>query len=374
MTLRFVWCNFGMDMLYLPYKKCMGGEVMDQKRIGSFISELRKEKNMTQKDLAEKLGVTDRAISKWENGRGMPEVSLMKPLCEALGISINELLSGERIEQKDYREKSEFNFLNTMDYTQKKIKKNTLFRKLVIAFLVIAMLAVLLLMDARVITRRYFSPKEEVEFFSVVKTLPVASQGAQISRDTVHDVVDQDITEKIDLETLEDLLPLMRVSIFPILISSHWIGDEVYEIDGYIKSGPNRGKYFYISLGLEDDVKYVQGRGNRRYYIKNADTWIKLMELLEGWEGDSRELFSWEGQTLSIYYDGTLYSGPGYLRELPDRAEWLGGISDVSDHPDQELECSFSNQGMNIYQWAEGGTDYIGVQVSYNQAFAIPMK
>lgn len=347
---------------------------MDQKRIGSFISELRKEKNMTQKDLAEKLGVTDRAISKWENGRGMPEVSLMKPLCEALGISINELLSGERIEQKDYREKSEFNFLNTMDYTQKKIKKNTLFRKLVIAFLVIAMLAVLLLMDARVITRRYFSPKEEVEFFSVVKTLPVASQGAQISRDTVHDVVDQDITEKIDLETLEDLLPLMRVSIFPILISSHWIGDEVYEIDGYIKSGPNRGKYFYISLGLEDDVKYVQGRGNRRYYIKNADTWIKLMELLEGWEGDSRELFSWEGQTLSIFYDGTLYSGPGYLRELPKNATHLGTISGISDTPDEELECSFSSQGCQLYQWAEGGTDYIGVQVSYNQAFAIPME
>ena len=97
---------------------------MDQKKIGAFISELRKEKNMTQKELAQKLGITDRAISKWENGRGMPEVSLMKPLCEALDISINELLGGERIEQKDYREKSEFNFLNTMDYTQKKIKKN----------------------------------------------------------------------------------------------------------------------------------------------------------------------------------------------------------------------------------------------------------
>ena len=347
---------------------------MDQNKIGAFISQLRKDKDMTQKDLAEKLGVTDRAISKWENGRGMPEVSLMKPLCEVLDISINELLSGERIEQKDYREKSEFNFLNTMDYTQKKIKKNTLFRKLVIVFLVIALLTVLLLMDARVITRRYFSPKSDLDFFSVVKTLPVAPQGAQISMDTVHDFVEQDITEKIDLETLEELLPLMQVSIFPAFMGSHWMGDEVYEIHGYIQGGPDRGKPFIIGLGLEDGIKYVQGRGNRRYYIKDAEVWIKLIELLEGWEGDSRELFSWEGQTLSIYYDGTLYSGPGYLRELPDRAEWLGGISDVSDQPDQELECSFSNQGMNIYQWAEGGTDYIGVQVSYNQAFAIPMK
>ena len=66
---------------------------MDQKKIGAFISELRKEKRMTQKDLAEKLGVTDRAISKWENGRGLPEVSLMKPLCEILEITVNELLA-----------------------------------------------------------------------------------------------------------------------------------------------------------------------------------------------------------------------------------------------------------------------------------------
>lgn len=346
---------------------------MDQNKIGAFISQLRKEKNMTQKDLAEKLGVTDRAISKWENGRGMPEVSLMKPLCDVLGITINELLSAERIEQKDYQEKSEFNFLNTIDYTEKKIKKNSLLLKLIAVFTGIALLTVLLLMDARVITRRYFSPKKDIEIFSVVKTLPVAPQGVQISRDTVDNFVDQDITEKVDLETLEDLLPLMQVSIFPIYTGSHWVGDEVYEIHGYIGLGPRGGKHFYISLGL-DDVNFVHGQGNRRFYVKDTGTWIKLMELLEGWEGDSRELFSWEGQTLSIYYDGTLYSGPGYLRELPDSAEWLGGISDISDHPDQELECSFTNQGMNIYKWAEGGTDYIGVQVSYDQAFAIPMK
>lgn len=346
---------------------------MDQTKIGVFIQTLRKDKALTQKELADRLGVTDRAISKWENGRGMPEVSLMKPLCDCLGITINELLSGERIDQKDYQEKSEFNFLNTMDYTEKKVKKNSLFLKLIAAFAVVALVAVLLLMDARVITRRYFSPKEDIEIFSVVKTLPVAPQGAQISMDTVHDFVDQDITEKIDLETLEELLPLMQVSIFPVFTGSHWLGDEVYEIDGYIQLGPHGGKHFNIGLGLED-VKYVQGSGNRRYYIKDSEAWIKLMELLEGWEGDTREHFSWEGQTLQIYYDGTLYSGPGYLRELPDRAEWLGGISDISDHPDQELECSFTNQGMNIYKWAEGGTNYIGIQVSYYQAFAIPMK
>lgn len=101
---------------------------MEQEKIGKFILQLRKEKNMTQKELAEKLGVTDRAISKWENGRGMPELSLMKALCDELGISVNELLSGEKIENENYQEKFEENILNTIEYTNKKVAhKNLVF-------------------------------------------------------------------------------------------------------------------------------------------------------------------------------------------------------------------------------------------------------
>ncbi len=96
---------------------------MNQEKIGKYISELRKEKCMTQVELAEKLGITDRAISKWENGRGMPDISLIVPLCEILDISINELLSGERLKEKDYPEKAEKNIMDTIDYTDKKIKK-----------------------------------------------------------------------------------------------------------------------------------------------------------------------------------------------------------------------------------------------------------
>ena len=75
---------------------------MNQEKIGKFILKLRREKNMTQQELADKIGVTDRAISKWENGRGLPDLSLMIPLCKELGITINELISGEQIEKKDY--------------------------------------------------------------------------------------------------------------------------------------------------------------------------------------------------------------------------------------------------------------------------------
>lgn len=80
---------------------------MDQIKTGRFIAELRKENNMTQRSLADKLGVTDRAISKWENGRGLPDVSLMKPLCEILGISVTELLNGERTKETDVHIKTE---------------------------------------------------------------------------------------------------------------------------------------------------------------------------------------------------------------------------------------------------------------------------
>ena len=71
--------------------------MMDQIKIGKFISEMRKEQNLTQRQLADSLSISDKTISKWERGKGLPEVSLMMPLCDILGISVNELLSGEKI-------------------------------------------------------------------------------------------------------------------------------------------------------------------------------------------------------------------------------------------------------------------------------------
>ena len=87
---------------------------MDQEKIGKFIAECRKEKGMTQEQLAEKLGVTDKAISKWENGRCMPDISSLQPLTEELSITINELLSGERITQDKYIERSDENMFELL--------------------------------------------------------------------------------------------------------------------------------------------------------------------------------------------------------------------------------------------------------------------
>ena len=80
---------------------------MDQIKIGRFIAECRKKNNLTQMQLAEKLNITDRAISKWETGRAMPDSSIMLDLCKELKITLNELLSGEMIEMKDYSKKTE---------------------------------------------------------------------------------------------------------------------------------------------------------------------------------------------------------------------------------------------------------------------------
>ena len=96
---------------------------MDQIKIGKFIAKLRKEKNMTQQQLGEKIGVSYKTISKWENGRGMPELSLLKPLSEELGITVNEILSGEKIEKECYTKKLEENMINTIEYSERKNKQ-----------------------------------------------------------------------------------------------------------------------------------------------------------------------------------------------------------------------------------------------------------
>lgn len=87
---------------------------MDQEKIGAFIATLRKEHSMTQKELAQRLGVSDKTISKWETGRGLPDISIMRSLCETLDVSINELLSGDRLDVSSYREKAEENITALM--------------------------------------------------------------------------------------------------------------------------------------------------------------------------------------------------------------------------------------------------------------------
>ena len=96
---------------------------MNQEQIGKFIAELRKEKNMTQQELADKIGVTDRAISNWENGRRLPDLSLIKVVASELDISVAELLNGRKL-NKEELEELKITINNLLEYnTMEEIKK-----------------------------------------------------------------------------------------------------------------------------------------------------------------------------------------------------------------------------------------------------------
>lgn len=100
---------------------------MDQEKIGKFISSCRKEAGLTQAALADKLGITDRAVSKWETGKSLPDASIMIELCNLLGITVNELLTGEHITMENYKNKAEENLL---EMTQKVEKRDKLLLQL----------------------------------------------------------------------------------------------------------------------------------------------------------------------------------------------------------------------------------------------------
>lgn len=94
---------------------------MDVIKTGQFIAQLRKDKGLTQRQLAEELFISDKTVSKWETGKGMPDVSVMLPLCEVLDISVNELLSGERLAEEEYKAKAEENIVDLMLERKKNI-------------------------------------------------------------------------------------------------------------------------------------------------------------------------------------------------------------------------------------------------------------
>ena len=96
---------------------------MDQAKIGKFISECRKKAGLTQAQLAERLNITDRAVSKWETGKSLPDSSIMLELCAVLGISVNDLLSGEVVTMNEYNQKQEQTLLDMVKQKEENDKR-----------------------------------------------------------------------------------------------------------------------------------------------------------------------------------------------------------------------------------------------------------
>lgn len=122
---------------------------MDQVKIGKFIAQCRKRVNLTQMQLAEKLGITDRAVSKWENGKSLPDSSVMLELCDILGITVNDLLSGEVIAMDNYEKEMEKKLLEMMQQKEKH-DKWLLTLEVVVGVMCIAIMLALILIAALV--------------------------------------------------------------------------------------------------------------------------------------------------------------------------------------------------------------------------------
>lgn len=99
---------------------------MEQRKIGKFIAKSRKAQGLTQRQLADRLSISDKTVSKWECGKGLPEVSMMMPLCEILNMTVNDLLSGEKVSDADYRKKAEDNMMDLIKENEENKKQMVL--------------------------------------------------------------------------------------------------------------------------------------------------------------------------------------------------------------------------------------------------------
>ena len=118
---------------------------MNENKTGTFISTLRKEKELTQAQLAEKLNVTDKAVSRWETGKGMPDSSLLVPLADILGITVNELLTGEKIPKETFSKKSDDNLVDSVQKTEKAVKQRNFAKRLLLVAVIVFTLSIALL-------------------------------------------------------------------------------------------------------------------------------------------------------------------------------------------------------------------------------------
>lgn len=125
---------------------------MDQVKVGEFISTARKEKRMTQKELAVQIGVSDKTISRWETGNGLPDMAYLTPLCDFLGVSVNELLSGEKLPPNEYSMKAEENIMALLQENQNNKKSDKV--QLVIG--IILLIASLLMLNISMAGDKYY--------------------------------------------------------------------------------------------------------------------------------------------------------------------------------------------------------------------------
>ncbi len=174
---------------------------MNYETIGKFIQEKRKEKNLTQKELAEKLGVTDKAVSKWERGLGCPDVSILEVLSKELGVSILELLKGRIIENEIIKVTEANDYIQqTIKYTKNNIKDNI---NKIISFLIISISIILILLNIENIIsmNKKYKYNFDLESYQTIK-----NNIKKIEKNTEIILNNQGIYEKEDYTTICEIL------------------------------------------------------------------------------------------------------------------------------------------------------------------------
>lgn len=155
---------------------------MDQKKIGEFIATLRKEKKLTQEQLAEKLNITKNAVSKWERGISLMDLSLLKPLSEILGVSVTELLNGEKIDKNNINDKSDEIITNTINYQSKENRRKE--NKYIFIICILSLLVIIALNVNKIFTSQSLEYLPLIILGSIFMFLGIINYNGNIS--TIH--------------------------------------------------------------------------------------------------------------------------------------------------------------------------------------------
>lgn len=185
---------------------------MNQEKIGSFIAECRRKKKLTQIQLAEKLGITDKAVSKWETGKGLPDASIMIELCDELDISVNELLSGEKLTQDNYQEKANENIVSMVKVADKNRKSKN---KIILIFVIL----IVLFLTCKVLFGVYQNIETNVDYDERIMKCEIIDDTIRYEINGLS-VVSADY-EQINTET-ETLIFFTNKILLQNKIRSHW--------------------------------------------------------------------------------------------------------------------------------------------------------
>lgn len=238
---------------------------MDLKKIGTFIAECRKEQNLTQSQLAEKLNMSNKSVSKWETGKGMPDTSIMLELCDYLHINVNELLSGEHLKEEEYKSKVNENIMLVVKESEKDKRQ----KKLLLFGIGLICLGLILYM----IIRSIYS---NAEFYVKYDERLIKSE---LTEDTIRIVFNGSSlvglsTEKINYQD-ETLIFVNGKMLLQNKINSHY---EAWDSMAYLYDGKIPPYSSQIYINIKDDIEDCKDK------IKVYYTTISLAEIRKNYK------------------------------------------------------------------------------------------